>query len=278
MGSTKSSFEKTPLAGARYVLTRPEGSGKDLVLALEEAGAGVERFPVIRFGATGPEGLGRIAELISGPSGFAGWIVLPSPRAVKSFFRVLGNENSDQRFLDSAKIAVIGEASRAACETLGRRPDFVPSAANGATLARELPLAQSTRVVVAGAEKTRRELIEGLRRRGAEVEHIALYRTVPVSTEVVAMAEFVGGNKVDGCIVYSPSAVESIVRHWPGSGKARLEELVWFAVGPTTDAALRANGLKSAGVAARPNAQTVLRCIVSIHGREDGAREAEKSR
>lgn len=276
MGSTELPNKKSPLADRCYILTRPEGSGGDLAHALEEAGAEVACFRVIRFEDGAPEGLAGIAELLGESGEGAEWIILPSPRAVRCFFEAIKNDKSGLIMAESAKIAVIGEASRKVCEEVGRPADFVPSEANGATLADELPLDESMRVVVAGAEKTRPELIEGLRQRGAEVKHVALYRTVSNAREVVAMAEFAVGNRVDGCIVYSPSAVEAIVRNWPGDAKVQLPDLAWFAVGPTTNSALDANGLKSAAVADRPVAQAVLRSIVSIYGQDDRAVKAEQ--
>lgn len=255
-------FERRPLFGRRFILTRPAERGAGVSETLMELGADVVSCPAIRFDSEVDISAPLLRERLIHLGEVGGWLILPSPTAVNTFIQSLEILKVDARILGNAKIATIGRASAAESKRFGLRPDFLPSRPTAADLARELPLpSKSPTVLVAGAAQPRPELREGLTRRGARVIHHILYTTLPDEEGLRRFREAIAGPSVDGVIIFSPSAVEAICENFdepdsesvagaPSSNtRPTLAGLQWFAVGETTAEAAEKAGLPVAGIA-----------------------------
>ena len=97
------------------------------------------------------------------------------------------------------------------------------------------PTAIGMPIVVAGAEDTRIELLEGLRQRGLRVAHWVLYATRPwleglgVMRDTLKLA-FDGQTLI---LVSSPSAVDAIAEYF-GEEPQLVEAAGWISIGATT--------------------------------------------
>lgn len=108
------------------------------------------------------------------------YIVITSPESAKVF------GESVQAAEVSTKIAVVGKATKKALTKLGFEVDFVPSKADGETLAEELPPANEMRLntifypASAKAAETIQENLEKRKDASFRVERMNTYDTVPI--------------------------------------------------------------------------------------------------
>ena len=84
----------------------------------------------------------------------------------------------DARALAGPRIAAIGPGTAAALRSGGIEPDIVPERSNAEGLVDVLEGIDVRRALIARAEEGREVLPDALRARGAEVELLALYRTI----------------------------------------------------------------------------------------------------
>lgn len=263
-------FERRPLFGRRILLTRPEeeiGGATSMHENLAEAGAWVETFGAIRLEPiTPPPPL--VGELERAREA-RGWLILPSPAAIRFFFDRLAAEGLDARALAGIRVAVIGSRSAEALARLGVRADFTPTKPGAAFLAAELPIdadVKSRFALIAGSEISRPELAEDLRARGVECEKLTLYSNHSDPAGVGEILKRLAGEPIDAVAVFSPSAAralaEGLNRADAGGGGAGAAR--WVAIGETTAAAMRAAGLAPAAVAASPTSEGLIQTLVDL--------------
>lgn len=190
-----------PLLGQRVLVTRPEHQSFKLVTGLRALGAEPIPFPtieVVPVADTGPldraiqclaQGVRRGAEDTPPPlpasslPRFYDWLVLTSANGVTAFWERLQAVGLDARVLAGVKLAAIGPATAEALRQRSIVPDLVPKVytAEGILEAfNRLGSVSGQRFLLARADIARKALTEGLRERGALVEEIASYHTVPL--------------------------------------------------------------------------------------------------
>jgi uroporphyrinogen III methyltransferase/synthase len=175
------------LASQRVLVTRPADQSAEFMAALRALGAEPIAFPTIEIvpiADTGPldQAIQRIISRSSKEQ--YNWLVLTSTNGVAAFWERLAAAGRDARALAGIKIAAIGPATTAALHQRSIIPDLVPAVytAEGILAAfDELGSVTGQRFLLARADIARRALAKGLVDRGAQVDEIASYRTVPVS-------------------------------------------------------------------------------------------------
>ena len=127
-----------------------------------------------------------------------------------------------------------------------------------------LPRLQPAEVVLLpAAEEGRRSLEEGLRVAGVTVERVAAYRSRPAGSVPEGWAEVVA--HPPRCVLFgSPRTVEAFLG-LPGAG-ALVPRVKAVAVGPTTAAALRAQGWEPAAIATAPTPPEWVEAAVQAVG------------
>lgn len=203
--STAAGATDATYAGRRVVLTREEGKNGDMRARLSVRGIEVLEMPLIET-AAGADAAALPAALADA----AGWdwVCITSPEAAKVFLR--GWREAGEPDVPIATVgkgtakALKGEYARGALT----REAFMPSKADAATLAGELPLtAKSARVLYPASAKAASTLQEGLRSRGARVTRLNTYSTEKVTAvDPDAMALAVAADVVT---FGSPSAVKA---------------------------------------------------------------------
>jgi uroporphyrinogen III methyltransferase / synthase len=227
-----------PLLGKSVVVTRAREQASALAARLAALGADVVQAPVIR---TEP------LEADLAPIGEYDLVCLTSQAAVEPFFAALRRQGTDARGLAGVGVAVIGAATAAALAAHGVDPDVVPErqVAEGLVEALTNEDLAGARVLVARAEEGREVVPDALRERGAEVEVVALYRTVadspsPPTLEAAAGADYV---------TFTSSSTVRFFLEAAGDAFPRAARVV--SIGPATSATARELGLEVHVEAAR---------------------------
>jgi uroporphyrinogen III methyltransferase/synthase len=196
------SNKELPLLGKRVLVTRPAHQAAEFMAALRDLGAEPISFPTIAIQPvedTQPldQAIQKINSLsqeknqpanpkstpsVQNPKSPYDWLVFTSANGVAAFWERLQANGLDSRALSLLKIAAIGPATAAALAQRGFGPDLVPEVytAEGVLAAFEQYPLLGKRFLLARADIARKTLAEGLAARGAIVEEIATYRTVPV--------------------------------------------------------------------------------------------------
>ena len=210
-------FERRPLTGRTVVVTRARAQASALAARLRELGAFVVEAPAIR---TEPLPI----ELPS----FAQYelVCVTSPNGAD---RLL-DEVRDARELAGPTIAAIGPGTARALRARGIEADVVPERAVAEGLVEALRDTPVSRALIARAEEARDVLETALRERGAEVDVLALYRTV---AEPIPDAP----DTADYVTFTSASSVRSYLGSASLPAGARV-----ISIGPATSGALREAG------------------------------------
>ncbi len=256
-------FERRPLFGFNIVFTRGGEGTEDYADKLREAGARVVNAPAIAFEEINESDPKAFLQRVESIVRDRGWLILPSPTAIRFFFEKLDRAGLDARALQGVRVAVIGDRSAEVMRSHGIHPDFIPVKADGATLAATLPLepTDSKRVLIAGSHLTRNELPAGLRERGFDVAHDPLYETIPNTNGLIQLAEALKEDRQTVVLVYAPSAAGFIKDHLTQSGLSLDGNFRWIAMGPTTYQAMKSLGYNPRAMIHETNPDRVLTAL-----------------
>jgi uroporphyrinogen III methyltransferase/synthase len=233
-----------PLAGRTVAVTRARAQASELARRLGELGAEVVQTPAIRTRAIPGDPLD--------PSPYD-LICLASPNAVEYLFERLADGGRDARSLAGARIAAIGPATAQALQRAGITADVVPERAVAESLAQALAGLQVDHALVARAREARDVLPDALRERGAQVDVLALYETLPepLSGRVLDAARgadyvtFTSSSTVRNFLQAARAAGDGTgeggdsAHDWALSPSTRIA-----SIGPVTSATLREHGLE----------------------------------
>jgi uroporphyrinogen-III synthase len=243
-----------PFEGKRIVLTRPASQAGDFETRVRALGGEPVIAPAIAIAA--PESW-TIADAALRRIETYDWIAFTSVNAVRaSTDRACAIGVSAERFRER-RLAAVGPATAAAVAAATRTPDFASSAHTAEMLAREIPDVEDRRVLFPHGDLAGGALAAGLRQRGAVVDEVIVYRTVP-GAGVAPIVAGVRDGMVDALLFASASAVrfvaEALASAAFGDDVRNLEEKLprWPAVmciGPLTADAARTAGFQPVVVA-----------------------------
>jgi uroporphyrinogen III methyltransferase/synthase len=154
-----------PLGGVRVAVTRARAQASDLARRLRDLGADVLETPAIRIEPLRPA--------LPDPASYD-LVCVTSPNGAELLLEAV----RDARELAGPRIAAIGPGTARALAAGGVAADVVPPRAVAESLVEALAAVPVRRALVAGAQESRDVLPGALRERGAEVDELALYRTV----------------------------------------------------------------------------------------------------
>jgi len=256
-----------PLAGRAVLLLRPEARGADLVARLRGMGARVERIPVIAFAPPADPAPARRAA-----SDLPDYdlVVFTSPTGVEAADTCV-RETGALGFPAGLRAAAIGPATARALRERGVAPEIVAEDSRSEGLAGCLGGAalEGKRVLLVRPEEARDVLPQALAERGARVDAVAFYRTVPAPEARQAAAAIASG-AADAVVFTSPSTVRFLLAAGEEIGPdalASLRAVARVAIGPVTSRALAERGLEAHAVAETPDAAAVAEAVVrALHG------------
>ena len=231
-----------PLAGRRVVVTRSEDQAGSLADGLRERGAEPLVVPALRFEP--PPRPDALAEAARGLGG-AAWVVFTSAVGVRFGWAAVQGAGG---LPAGVRVAAIGSGTAEALGAAGAPVDFVPREAIGDVLVDELPLGPGDRVVLLRSDIGREAIATGLADRGARVEDVTAYRTLPEADPEAAAA--VLAQRPDAVTFTSPSTVRGFLSALPARGGVPdVGGAALVAIGPVTAEALEPFGLAAAAVA-----------------------------
>ena len=249
-------FERErPLAGRTVVVTRAREQASVLAQRLElELGADVVEAPTIRIETLPAEAVDAAVRPIRDYH----LVCLTSQNAVGPFFEALRRQGLDARGLAGVRVATIGTTTATWLEARGVVPDVVPErqVAEGLVEALASEELAGRRVLVARAEEGRELLPAALRERGAEVDVVALYRTLPLEP---ARPTLEAAARADWVTFTSSSTVRYFVEAI-GDGFPHGARVV--SIGPATSAAARELGIEVHVEAARHDVDGIVEALL----------------
>ena len=233
-----------PLSGKTVLITRAASQSAELRTALEGLGAKVIECPTIHI--VPPTTWKPVDDAIRRLNTY-NWLLFTSANAVEQFMDRMRERRP------SIPIAVVGSATGTKLAEWKLKSSLVPKnfRAEGLLEAFAENLV-GTRILFPRAEVAREMLPEELRRRGAVVDVVTVYRTVKAMTGDIG--EILESERVD-CIVFtSPSTIPENLHVLP-TGTALA------VIGPVTREAARLLGLKPDIVPVQSTVQELVEAI-----------------
>ncbi len=235
-----------PLAGRTVVVTRPREQAASLVEAFEALGADVLLAPTIRIE---PRPLDDEVAAVLRELATYQLVVFTSANAVRVFADYLARGVEDGGMPAGPAVAAVGPATAAALEKHGLACHLVPDeyVAEGLLDAFEeqaAPVA-GARVLLPCASETRDVLPGTLRERGAVVDVLHIYDTVPAAELAVPAAQVEFADYITFTSASTAKRLAALLEA-EGAGRPLAERLAGArlcSIGPITSRALRDLGL-----------------------------------
>jgi uroporphyrinogen-III synthase len=243
------------LRGRTILITRAATQSEELRTGLEAAGARVLECPAIEIVPVEDwTAVDRAARNLHTYD----WLILTSTNAVTHFMerlRILG-------LACSIPIAVVGSATAARLSEWNLKAARIPEdfRAEGLLVQFERDL-KGIHILIPRAETAREILPEELRRRGASVDVITVYRTVKTLASLSAFREMLQGEKIDAVVFTSPSAIRNVAEAVGGDLASTLASVPIAVIGPVAQEAAESAGLH---VKILPDRATIQDLIESI--------------
>jgi uroporphyrinogen III methyltransferase/synthase len=233
-----------PLSGKTVLITRAASQSTELRNALEDRGARVIECPTIHI--VPPPTWKPVDDAIRRLDSY-NWLLFTSANAVGQFM----DRMRDRR--PAIPIAVVGSATGKKLAEWNLKPSLVPKDFRAEGLLEAFPQnLVGTRVLFPRAEVAREMLPEELRRRGAVVDVVAVYRTVKAMTGDIG--EIFATQHIDCLVVTSPSTIPEDVHVLP-TGTALA------VIGPVTREAAQLMGLKPEIVPVQSTVPALVKAI-----------------
>lgn len=234
-------------------MTRARAQAAEFAAHLRAAGARVVLAPAIAFArprSRAPHeralrGLARYdLVLFTSANGVAFFLDRrPSSRGTGG---TMGTRRKAVRALRDLRVVAIGPATARALRRRGVRVDATPQEfhAEGlvALLGRER--VQGARILLPRAVEGREVLTQNLKQRGARLDVIPVYRTVPDQTGLDALRRALRSGRLDLVTFASGATVEQAIRGLSPGDRHLLMNVPAAVIGPITAAAARRRGFR----------------------------------
>lgn len=237
-------FEKRPLLGKTVVVTRARAQASDLVDHLSNLGAECLECPAIRI--VPPEDWSRLDQAVENLHTYD-WLVFTSVNGVSFFFERLYEKGRDVRSLKDMRTAAIGPATAKRLRDYGLNSDIVPETyrAESIVQAFEQQAVAEKRILLPRAQEARPILPEELRKMGAVVDEIAVYRTEQDRENVHELVRGLEEGTIDVITFTSSSTARNFKALLPQERfEALLENVKIASIGPITADTAKELGFK----------------------------------
>ncbi len=235
---------KKPLTGKKILITRTREQSGDFSTQLKKLGAEVIEFPTIEI--VPPTCWKELDQAIDRLKGYD-WIIFTSANGVNFFWQRFKERGKSLRFPPSLKVCAIGPATADQLNGKGVPVHYVPKEFIAESILEGFKKVrlQGKRILLARAKKARDILPKGLRKMGAEVDVVEVYRTTRPKGGSKRMRKLLAEEKID-VITFTSS---STVNHFADLLKKEdLEKLVKgiaiACIGPVTARTAKEWGLK----------------------------------
>ncbi|MDE1857150.1 MAG: hydroxymethylbilane synthase [Candidatus Micrarchaeota archaeon] len=253
----KGEISYLPLLDKRVIVTSEEHLAEKLSAELMELGAQPVLLPSI-----GVRPLADFSALDAAIRGIGryDWVVFTSGnggRFVAERFRALGMDVSE---LNRAKVAAVGPATAKSLRDANVRIDFVPKKYLTSEIADGLGDVSGKRILLLRADIADRRLVDALESRGAKVEQVDAYRTVPIRHSREEINGLLDRNGISHVIFTSASEVQSFA-DMIGGDMSRLRASI-VSIGPVTSDALYRLGMTADITAEEHTVEGIIKAIL----------------
>ena len=235
---------ESTFSGKRIVVTRPRAQAKELQRVIEERGAKCVVVPLIEISQPDDEGF-AFEQAMRSISEYE-WVICTSANGASRVAPYLSSGAM------SPKLAAVGGATARA---FARVVDFVPSSANGKSLAEELPMSLGKALVVQ-AQETSGEVVRILRDRNMQVDEVAAYKTEQCLLTDAQVWEI---RSADAVLIASGSAVRS----WCAQAGPQVNGKV-IAIGEPTQQVADECGMTISAVAREASTTGVVAALAGV--------------
>lgn len=206
-----------PLRGINVLVTRTLEQSAGLVDNLRSKGAEVTVIPAVAISPLpDPEGLARAMARINTYDN----VVFTSVNGVANTLALLSKEGLMPQDLPPA--LCVGDKTAGVWVEAGGTVEFVPRHFTAHALLYALGSDLDSRsFLIMRPEVVKTDLGKALRERGASVDEIVIYRTIPPEEGAYALKELLAAGKPQSVFFASPSAVEGLVGMVAKSGKPK---------------------------------------------------------
>lgn len=220
-----------PLDGKRILVTRPRTQAADLCDKLAAQGAMPIVFPTIEIAPL--EDTSELDQAIRNLSQYH-WIIFTSVNGVKAFWERL--EAADVGLVPAQRVAAIGPATARELEKRSIKANLIPEEYVAEAIVESIGDVAGQRILLPRADIAREALAVDLQKRGAVVDEIAAYRTLPADADPNGLAELRRGVDV---ITFTSS---STVRNFMALARHDIGNAVIACIGPITASTVRELG------------------------------------
>lgn len=255
-------YRKGLLSGKRIVVTRPAEQSDTMVRGLEEYGAHVTEFPVIKISEV--QNLEPLKSALNKLDSYS-WLVFTSSNGVDIFFRKLKELKTDIRKLYGLKLAAVGPATEEALNARGLYSDYIPEQYTAGHLLKGiLQLIDSEdKVLLINSELSRPDLPQGFQDNGINYDEVPVYTTITNNLENKLDFLLPEIEKADYITFTSPSAVKAFVSIIGEDLVGKLPAEV-ICIGPVTENAAEEQGLKVTAVAGQYDSKGIIGKLLEL--------------
>ena len=244
-----------PLAGKRILVTRPRAQAAALCDKLAAQGATSVVFPTIEIAPL--DDYTALDRAIRSLAAYH-WIIFTSVNGVKAFWERLDLGGFRNLRGLPPNIAAIGPATARALQAHGVTATLIPDEYIAEAILDNIGDVQDRRILLPRADIAREALAVELQRRGAHVDEIAAYRTLPAQPDPDGLRELQRG--VDVITFTSSSTVRNFVAL--AGEDAILPGAIIACIGPITADTARELGLRVDVIAAEYTMDGLVTALV----------------
>lgn len=257
---------RRPLAGRTIVVTRAREQAGGFTALLRAAGAEVLEAPAIEIVA--PRSFAAVDRAI-GRIGDYRILILTSVNGVSRFLDRMRAAGMGPRALAGLEIVAIGPATAGALRRRGLAVAGMPDDFRAEGLVdllggRDL---EGVRILLPRAAVARDLLVRALRRRGARVDVVTVYRAVPSSAGMAAVRAALRAGRIDLVTFASSSTAIHFTARFRAADRRRLRRVPAAVIGPITAASARRLGFR---IAVQPRQYTIPALAAAIVRRLGG--------
>ena len=232
-----------PLTGKKILITRAREQSGDFSTLLQKLGAEVIEFPTIEI--VPPLRWKELDQAIRQLKSYD-WIIFTSANGVNFFWQRL-RERGRYYFPSSLKVCAIGPATAYQLKGTKTSVDYMPREFIAESILKgfDKMAIGGKRILLARAKKARDVLPKGLRKMGAEVDVVEVYRTVKPKAGARRLKKILTKEKIDAVTFTSSSTVDHFVELLEKEDLKQLSKKIAIAcIGPVTAKTAKRWGMK----------------------------------
>jgi uroporphyrinogen III methyltransferase/synthase len=254
-------MNKKFLTGKKILITRAREQSGAFASLLKKLGAEVVEFPTIEI--VPPINWKSLDQAIAQLKSYD-WIIFTSANGVHFFFERLREKGKTGRLPRSLRVCAIGPATAYQLKERGIRVDYIPKEFVAEAIlkgfrAMTLP---GRRILLARAKGARDVLPQGLRKMGAEIDVVEVYRTVKPKGGAKRLRQLLTDGGIDAITFTSSSTVNHFAELLKKEElKKLLDGIAVACIGPITARTAKGWGMR---VRIRPKEYTIPALTLAI--------------